>query len=112
MLEASGVTSLLGGNTYAALPLSALTNWPGDVMVAELSSFQLERSPTLVPEAGVLTNIARDHLDRHGSRDRYAAAKTGMLRAPTPAPATPPSASTTSTAPGSRGGFASGVPKS
>ena len=79
VLAANGVTPVLGGNTHAALPLSALAGTAGDVVVAELSSFQLDRSDSLVPEAGVLTNIGRDHLDRHRTRDRYAAAKATMF---------------------------------
>jgi UDP-N-acetylmuramoylalanine-D-glutamate ligase len=79
VLEASGMTPILGGNTYAALPLSALAGIAGDVVLAELSSFQLDRSDTLVPEVGVLTNIGRDHLDRHRTRNRYAATKATMF---------------------------------
>ena len=78
VLEANGVAPVLGGNTYAAYPLSAVGPG-GDVVVAELSSFQLERSDTLAPEAGLLTQIGSDHLDRHGTRARYAAAKTRMV---------------------------------
>ena len=44
-------------------------------VVCELSSFQLEDVETLRPRVAVLLNLAPDHLDRHGSFDRYAAAK-------------------------------------
>jgi len=48
----------------------------GDVAVVELSSYQLERSPTFRPDVAVLTNITPDHLDRYGGElSRYAAAK-------------------------------------
>lgn len=53
-----------------------------DVLVAELSSFQLHWSQQLVPDAGVLLNLADDHLDWHGSFAAYAEAKAKVLRAP------------------------------
>ena len=46
-----------------------------DVLVAELSSFQLHWSSQLVPDVGVLLNLAEDHIDWHGSMAAYAAAK-------------------------------------
>ncbi len=48
----------------------------GDVAVVELSSYQLERSPTFRPDVAVITNITPDHLDRYGGdMNSYAAAK-------------------------------------
>ncbi len=48
----------------------------GDVAVVELSSYQLERSPTFRPDVAVITNITPDHLDRYGGElSCYAAAK-------------------------------------
>ncbi len=48
----------------------------GDVAVVELSSYQLERSPTFRPDVAVITNITPDHLDRYGGDlSCYAAAK-------------------------------------
>ena len=51
-----------------------------DVLVVELSSFQLHWMPTVgpgavVPLASVCLNIAEDHYDWHGSAEAYAAAK-------------------------------------
>ncbi|MBE7163098.1 MAG: UDP-N-acetylmuramoyl-L-alanine--D-glutamate ligase, partial [Williamsia herbipolensis] len=53
-----------------------------DVLAAELSSFQLFWAPSVTPTAGVVLNIAEDHLDWHGSMDAYVAAKAGALRGP------------------------------
>ena len=53
-----------------------------DILVAELSSFQLHWSSQLVPDAGVLLNLADDHIDWHGSFTEYAAAKAKVLTAP------------------------------
>jgi UDP-N-acetylmuramoylalanine--D-glutamate ligase len=41
----------------------------------ELSSFQLHWAPSLKPEAGVVLNVAEDHLDWHGSLAAYASDK-------------------------------------
>ena len=52
---------------------------PADLLAVELSSFQLHWAPSLRPEAGVVLNVAEDHLDWHGSLDAYAAAKARVL---------------------------------
>ena len=43
--------------------------------VIELSSFQVDLTPSLAPTVGVLLNITPDHLDRHGTVEVYAAIK-------------------------------------
>ena len=49
-------------------------------MVAEVSSFQLElTTAAFVPDIAVLLNVAVDHLDWHGSRENYAAAKARLF---------------------------------
>ena len=63
----------------------ALTAEPRvDVLVAELSSFQLHWSDTLTPDAGVLLNLAEDHIDWHGSFDAYARAKAKVFESSVP----------------------------
>ncbi|PZR33093.1 UDP-N-acetylmuramoyl-L-alanine--D-glutamate ligase [Caulobacter segnis] len=47
----------------------------GAVYVLELSSYQLDLTSSLHPDAVVLLNISPDHLDRHGGMDGYIAAK-------------------------------------
>ena len=44
-------------------------------MVCECSSFQLEDSSAFAPEVAVLLNLEEDHLDRHGTLERYREAK-------------------------------------
>ena len=50
-----------------------------DTFVCEVSSFQLELSPTFAPKIAVWTNFAPDHLDWHGSLENYFNAKAGMF---------------------------------
>jgi len=56
-------------------PITALSPEPGAWIVAELSSFQLEDVHELELEVAVLLNLEPDHLDRHGSFERYRDAK-------------------------------------
>ncbi len=53
-----------------------------DLVVLELSSFQLERLPAVdwSPLVAVITNIAANHLDWHGSFDAYVSAKLNIAR--------------------------------
>jgi UDP-N-acetylmuramoylalanine--D-glutamate ligase len=46
-----------------------------DVLVVELSSYQLHSTSSMSPFASVVLNVAEDHLDWHGSFEAYAAAK-------------------------------------
>ncbi len=52
-----------------------------DIAVIEASSFQLESSLEFSPDTAVLLNITPDHLDRHGSMQKYIAAKSNIFRA-------------------------------
>jgi len=67
----------LGGN-FGPPILSLEPPAPGRVHVLECSSFQIELAPSLDPSIGVLLNISPDHLDRHGSIDRYTEIKTRL----------------------------------
>jgi UDP-N-acetylmuramoylalanine--D-glutamate ligase len=78
MLVAAGVDSRLCGNIGS--PVLDELHEPADVLAVELSSFQLHWAPSVRPEAGVVLNIAEDHLDWHGTLTDYAAAKAGVLR--------------------------------
>lgn len=72
---ASGIDAVAGGNLDpAASAVARHDAW----LVAELSSFQLERSPTIRPKVAVVTRLGRDHLDRHGTVEAYHAVKTAM----------------------------------
>jgi UDP-N-acetylmuramoylalanine--D-glutamate ligase len=53
-----------------------------DVIIVELSSFQLFSSPTLVCDIAIIINIEPDHLLWHGSFENYKNAKLGIVRGP------------------------------
>jgi UDP-N-acetylmuramoylalanine--D-glutamate ligase len=70
----AGIPVAVAGNVGVAL--SGLAGLSGEtVVVCEASSFQLEDTIAFAPEAAVLLNITPDHLDRHGTLERYTAAK-------------------------------------
>jgi UDP-N-acetylmuramoylalanine--D-glutamate ligase len=77
MLMAAGRRSLLCGNIGS--PVLDLLGEPADLLAVELSSFQLHWAPSLRPEAGVVLNIAEDHLDWHSTMADYTAAKARVL---------------------------------
>ncbi|MFO7651919.1 MAG: UDP-N-acetylmuramoyl-L-alanine--D-glutamate ligase [bacterium] len=80
MLEAAGNRVFCGGNLAPGKPLSAALGKPRrDWYVVEASSFQLERARWFKPRVGVVLNVTPDHLNRHGSLDRYAECKFRML---------------------------------
>ena len=61
--------------------LSAIENSraAADVFVLELSSFQLESTSSLEPDAGAMLNLCEDHMDRYDSLKDYAAAKARIF---------------------------------
>ncbi len=73
MLALSGMEIPVVGNIGA--PLSDLVGEEVERAVVELSSFQLRFTETLSPRTAVIINVAPDHLDWHGTLDRYLAAK-------------------------------------
>ena len=81
MLVAAGMRAVLCGNIgNPVLDVLAEGANQGDALLAvELSSFQLHWAPSLRPEAGVVLNVAEDHLDWHGSIKAYARDKARVL---------------------------------
>jgi len=72
----AGLPTLVGGNI--GLPVIDLVEMstPETTSVLEVSSFQLETIEDFHPHIAAVLNITPDHLDRHGSFENYAAAKT------------------------------------
>ncbi|WP_293954320.1 UDP-N-acetylmuramoyl-L-alanine--D-glutamate ligase [uncultured Corynebacterium sp.] len=82
MMKQGGQAAEAVGNIGVPVSAALLAKERVDVMVAELSSFQLHWAPTLVPDAGLVLNLAEDHIDWHGSFREYALAKTKVLNGP------------------------------
>lgn len=75
LLRGTGKGVFVGGNIGTSL-FEYLLNPDGiDVLVLELSSFQLEAAGSFKADVAVLLNVTPDHLDRHGSMTGYAEAK-------------------------------------
>lgn len=79
MAAASGLKAVaagnIGPNAVTELDRYLESGELPDVWVLELSSFQLETTSSLAPDAAALLNITQDHLDWHGGMNEYVAAK-------------------------------------
>jgi len=78
LCAASGRPSFCGGN-LGNMPLIDAVDHPanvaGGLIVAEVAAFMLENCTSFAPDAGILTNVTPDHLDRFGTMERYAEMK-------------------------------------
>jgi UDP-N-acetylmuramoylalanine--D-glutamate ligase len=78
VLRTAGGDVAMGGNI--GVPILELGPPAGNrVHVIELSSYQIDLMPTLKPTIGMLLNLSPDHIDRHGTFQRYAAIKERVL---------------------------------
>lgn len=79
MLKAAGKTVFLGGNIGTPLLPQTKDMRQEDLAVVELSSFQL-MDMQHSPHIAVVTNLAPNHLDLHGSMEEYVDAKRQIYR--------------------------------
>ena len=80
ILKEAGLSVSVGGNL--GMPLSLLDEQDETgITVVELSSYQLDLSPSLAPAISAILNLSPDHLDRHGGFEGYKDAKLNALRA-------------------------------
>ncbi|MEO5970206.1 MAG: UDP-N-acetylmuramoyl-L-alanine--D-glutamate ligase, partial [Bdellovibrionia bacterium] len=84
MFKADGKTAFIGGNIGKPLLDYVTEGLKTDVVVAELSSFQLELIESLRPVAAVFTNLEEDHMDRYNDIHAYSQAKKRLLKSCTP----------------------------
>jgi UDP-N-acetylmuramoylalanine--D-glutamate ligase len=78
ILNSCGFQVAIGGNIGTpALELAPIGG--RTIYVLEISSYQIDLAPGLVPDIAVLTNITPDHLERHGSLANYATVKARLL---------------------------------
>ncbi len=79
LLRELGCDVQIGGNIgKAVLTLEEFS--PDRIYVVELSSYQIDLTPTLNATVGVFLNVTPDHLDRHGTIENYAAIKERLAR--------------------------------
>lgn len=78
-LAAMGRKVFVGGNIGTPLSDYVLDGPEADILVLEVSSFQLQGSPSFRPLVGVLLNIAPNHLDYHADMEEYVRAKLSMF---------------------------------
>jgi len=78
IIKSENRPSQLAGNIGKAVfdiePLS-----DGEVLILELSSYQIEVADSLTPDVAVFTNFTPDHLERHGGLGGYYAAKKRLF---------------------------------
>ena len=74
--------SARGGQHRPAADRVGRAATPSDLLVAEVSSFQLEATEQFRPRVAVLLNLLPDHLDRHGTMATYAEAKARVFAEP------------------------------
>ncbi len=78
VLRQAGLDVAVGGNIGTAV-FDLPPPVHGRIFVIEFSSYQIDLTPSLKPDVGVLLNITPDHLDRHGSMENYAAVKARLF---------------------------------
>ncbi len=79
IIKGAGKRVFVGGNIGTPLYEYLLNPGDYDIVVAEVSSFQLESAGNFSPNVGLLLNITPDHLDRHRSMERYVQAKMQLF---------------------------------
>ncbi len=79
LIRAAGFTTWVGGNIGNPLLDDLPAIQPGDRVVMELSSFQLDLM-SLSPQVAAVLNITPNHLDRHKTMEAYIAAKANIVR--------------------------------
>ena len=78
ILSATGVRVASGGNLGP--PALELLEVPAEAYLLELSSFQLETAENFRSIASAVLNVSPDHLDRHGSFERYVSLKAKLAQ--------------------------------
>jgi len=78
LMRVAGYDTQMGGNIGTAI-LSLEPPRMGRVHVVEMSSYQIDLTPSLDPTVGILLNVSEDHIDRHGTLAHYAAVKERLV---------------------------------
>src|SRR3954451_14155053 len=78
LTKVAGYDTQMGGNIGTAI-LSLEPPRTGRVHVIEMSSYQIDLTPSLDPSVGILLNVSEDHIDRHGTLEHYAEVKERLV---------------------------------
>lgn len=80
MFSDAGINTLVAGNIGVPL-ISEVENYDkNDIIILEVSSFQLETVDSFKPKVSVILNISPDHLDRHSNMENYINAKANIFK--------------------------------
>lgn len=79
LLSGAGLKPIIAGNIGRPLCEAALEATEEQIIVAELSSFQLKGTSSFRPRIALLLNIAETHLDYHGDMDDYINSKVKLF---------------------------------
>lgn len=83
IFKEAGLPTLVGGNIGVPITDLVAPSTPESTVVLELSSFQLETVETFRAGISMVLNITPDHLDRHGTMERYIDAKARLVETQT-----------------------------
>lgn len=81
ILKNAGRNAFPVGNIGAPFSAICETSKPDDIAVCEVSSFQLETTSAFRPKIAAILNVTPDHLNRHGTMEKYAALKERVFEA-------------------------------
>ncbi len=79
ILQHAGLVPFVGGNIGTPLCDYLMSDSPADVLVIEISSFQLQNCRTFAPRVAALLNFSANHLDYHLDMEEYLAAKLNLF---------------------------------
>ena len=79
LMKKTGRQVFVGGNIGVPIITYADKLQEEDIVVAEVSSFQLETVESFCPHLALMINLTPDHLDRHGDMAGYLAAKARIF---------------------------------
>ncbi|MBU1042073.1 MAG: UDP-N-acetylmuramoyl-L-alanine--D-glutamate ligase [Proteobacteria bacterium] len=79
ILTHAGLTPFVGGNIGTPLCDYLMSESPADVLVIEISSFQLQNCRTFAPRVAALLNFSANHLDYHLDMEEYLSAKLNLF---------------------------------
>lgn len=84
IFQDAGIPSRMGGNIGNPLIVEAIEGKKDELLIAEVSSFQLETISEFKPKGAAILNLTPDHLDRHGDLENYLAAKSRIYENQSP----------------------------